>query len=54
MTDDVLKQWEAESEEHDHPEEGWDDWHQDNCGPGMPCKCNKANPPWHFGRELDA
>lgn len=32
----------------DHPDKPWDDEHQDNCGPGMPCKCNKAKPPWHY------
>ncbi len=32
----------------DHPDKAWKDG--DGCcgGAGMPCKCNKANPPWHY------
>jgi len=33
----------------DHPDAPWDDYHQDNCGPGMPCECNKSDPPWRYG-----
>ena len=24
----------------DHPKFAWDEWHQDHCGPGMPCVNN--------------
>jgi len=32
----------------DHPEVPWGDGHQCCGGAGMPCKCNDAEPPWHF------
>lgn len=32
----------------EHYLEAWGDG-LNCCGaPGMPCKCNKANPPWYF------
>lgn len=36
-----------------HPEVPWNGG--DGCcgGAGMPCSCNKADPPWHFIGRLD-
>lgn len=35
-----------------HPNEPWNDGSPSCCGgAGSPCKCNKADPPWHFIRQ---
>lgn len=27
----------------DHRDQPWDNWHQENCGPGMMCKCHPSH-----------
>lgn len=36
-----------------HPKVKWNDGDPECCGgAGMPCKCNKSDPPWNHNTEL--
>ncbi len=37
-----------------HPEIPWNGGYQTCCGgAGMPCACNKVEPPWYFKNEKE-
>lgn len=38
-----------------HPDNAWMEGEQKCCGgAGAPCRCNKANPPWHYESASDS